>query len=99
MQFMRTRRLEALIVMCLEEGGTTNKRVGDRLWGYVCREWRDNIAQMCVYAWQMEWLSRGDVVRLLECSIRMGKAHLLLQWPKLLWSLLWMDHMYFFARK
>ena len=29
----------------------------------------------------------------------MGKAHLLLEWPKLLWSHLWIDHMYFFARQ
>ena len=28
MQFMRTRRWEALITMCLEEGGINNKRVG-----------------------------------------------------------------------
>ena len=27
----------------------------------------------------------------------MGKAHLLLEWPKLLGSHLWIDHMYFFA--
>ena len=27
----------------------------------------------------------------------MGKAHLLLEWPKLLWSHLWIDHMCFFA--
>ena len=76
-----------------------NKRVGDRLWGDVCTEWWDNFAKMCVYAWQTGWLSGGDVGRLRECSIRMGKAHLPLQWPKLLWSYLWSDHMYFFARK
>ena len=29
----------------------------------------------------------------------MGRAHLLLQWPHLLWSQMWIDHMYFFARK
>ena len=29
----------------------------------------------------------------------MGKAHLLLEWPKLLWSRLWIDHMYCFARQ
>ena len=29
----------------------------------------------------------------------MGKAHLLLEWPKLLWSHLWIDHMYFFVRQ
>ena len=38
-QFMRTRRWEALILICLEEGGMSNKRVGGRLWGDVCREW------------------------------------------------------------
>ena len=100
-QFMRTRRWETLITMCLEEGEKNNKRVGGRLWGDVCGEWWDNFATMCVYAWQIGWLSGGDVGKLRECSIRMGKAHLGLQWPnyKLLWSHLWIDHMYFFARK
>ena len=74
-----------------------NKRVGGRLWGDVCREWWDNFSKMCAYAWQTDWLSGGEVGRLRECSIRMGKAHLVLQWPKLLWSHLWIDHMYFFA--
>ena len=57
---------------------------------------------MCVHAWQNEWLSGGGgggIGRLNESSIRMGKDHLLLQWPKLLWSDFWIDHMYFFARK
>ena len=40
-----------------------------------------------------------DVGRLRECSIQMGKAHLVSQWPMLLWSHLWVDHMYFFAYK
>ena len=66
---------------------------------FVYREWWDNFAEMCVYAWQTEWLSGGDVGRLRECSIRMGKAHLVVQWPKVLWSHLWIDHMYFFSRK
>ena len=44
-------------------------------------------------------MSRGDVGRLREISTRMGKAHLVLQWPKLLWSHLWIDHTFFFARK
>ena len=34
-QFMRTWRWEALIMMCLEDGGMNNKRVGGRLWGYA----------------------------------------------------------------
>ena len=48
-QFMRTRRWEALITICLEEGGMNNKRLGGRLWGDVCRECWDNFAKMCVY--------------------------------------------------
>ena len=63
-----------------------NKPVGGRLLGDVCREWWHNFAYMSVYAWQTDWLSGGKAGRLRECSIRMGKAHLVLQWPKLLWS-------------
>ena len=75
-QFMRTRRWEALITMCLEEGGMNNKRVGGRLWGDVCRGWWDNFARMCMYAWQTDGLSRGEVGRLRKCSIRMEKGPL-----------------------
>ena len=82
-----------------EEGGMNNKRVEGRPWGDVCGKWWDNFAKMCVYAWQTGWLSGGDVGRLCECSIQMGKAHLVLPWPKLLWSHLWIDHVYFFALK
>ena len=60
----------------LEEGGINHKPVGGKLWGDVCRQWWDNFARMCVYAWQTDWLSGGKVGRLHECSIRMGKAHL-----------------------
>ena len=97
-QFMRTGRWEALIMMCLEEGGMNNRQVGGKLWGAVYREWWNNFAKISVYAWQMGWLSGEDVGKLHECSIRVGKAQLVLQWPKLPWSHLWIDHMYFFAR-
>ena len=96
-QFMRTRRWEALIAVCREEGGMDNKRVGGRPWGDVCRLWWDNFPKMCIYAWRTSWLSEADLGRLPECSLAMGKAHLLFEWPKLLWSHLWIDHMYFFA--
>ena len=82
-QFMRSRRWEALIDVCLEEGGMNNKRMGGRPWGDVCRQWWDNFAKMCIYAWRTSWLSGADLGRLRECSIAMGKAHLLLEWPKL----------------
>ena len=54
---------------------------------------------MCVYALQIDWLSGGKVGRLRGCSIRTGKAKLVLQRPKLLSSHFWIDHMYFFGRK
>ena len=59
LQFMRTRRSETLIAMCVEEAEMNNKRVGGRLWGDVCRGWWDIFARMCVYALQTGWLSRG----------------------------------------
>ena len=74
-QFMRTRRWEALIAVCLEEGGIYNKWVGGRPWGDVCRQWWDNFAKMCIYAWRTFWLSGVDLGRLRECSIATGKAH------------------------
>ena len=98
-QLMRSRRWEALIDVCLEEGGMNNKRVGGRPWGDVCRQWWDNFAKMCIYALRTCWLSGADLGRLRECSIAMGKAHLLLERPKLLWSHFWIDYMYFFARQ
>ena len=48
-QFLRTRRWEALITICLEEQGMKHKRLGGRLWGDVCREWWDNFAKTCVH--------------------------------------------------
>ena len=82
-----------------DEGGTDNKRVGGRLWDDVCREWWDSFDRMCVYAWQTDLLCGGEVGRLHECRLSMHKAHLALHWPKLLWSHLWIDHMYFLAPK
>ena len=98
-KFMRTQQWEALIMMCLEEGGMKNKRVGGRVCCDVSREWWDNFAEMCVYAWRTERLSRGYLGTLRECSMKMGKTHLLLRSPYLLWAHLYSNHMYFFARK
>ena len=76
-QLMRTWTREALIAVCLEEGGMNNKRVGGKPWGDVCRQWWDNFAKMCIYEWRTSWLSGADLGRLRDCSIAMGKAHLL----------------------
>ena len=54
---------------------------------------------MCVYAWRSAWFSGADLGRLRNQSIGMGAAHNELQWGKLLWTYLWIDHMYYFAKK
>ena len=70
-QFMRSRRWEALIDVCFEEGGINNKRVGGRPCGDVCRQWWDNFCKMCILL--CLWLSgpsrvprvpRGEVLAL-----------------------------------
>ena len=47
------------MTMCLGEGGMYNKRVGGRLWGDFCRQWWYNFAKLCMYTWQMGWMSGG----------------------------------------
>ena len=54
---------------------------------------------MCVYAWRSAWFSGADLGRLQNHGIAMGTAHNELQRGKLLWTLLWIDHMYYFAKK
>ena len=54
---------------------------------------------MCVYAWRSAWFSGADLGRLRNHSIAMGAAHNELQWGKLLWTHLWIDHMYYFTKK
>ena len=57
-------------------------------------KWWSIFSAMCVFAWQARWFTRCDLKRLREYSIAVGKALLQLQWKKLLWSPLWIDHMY-----
>ena len=52
---------------------------------------------MCVFAWRSAWCSGEDLGQLRNHSIGMGVAHNELQWGNLLWTHLWIDHMYSFA--
>ena len=47
----------------------------------------------------LAWFSEADLGRLRNHSIAMGTAHNELHWGKLLWKHLWIDHMYYFAKK
>ena len=46
--------------------------------GYGLQGVVGQLAQMCVYAWQTDGLSGGELGRLPDCSIRIGEAHLVL---------------------
>ena len=75
------------------------KRVGGRLWGDDCKEWWDNFGKICVYACLTGWLFGRDVEWLRDCSIPMGKAHLVLLCNRVPQSHFWIANMHFFARK
>ena len=97
--FMRNRGREKVIDACLQHPSVRQHQVGGKSWESVCKTWWENFANMCVYAWRSAWFSGADLGRLRNHSIAMGTAHNELQWGKLPWTHLWIDHMYFFAKK
>ena len=97
--FMRNRGWKKIIDACLEQPSVRQHQVGGKSWESVCKTWWENFASMCVYAWRSAWFSGADLWRLRNHSIAMGAAHNELQWGKLLWTHLWIDHMYYFAKK
>ena len=99
--FMRNRGWEKIIDACLQQPSVRQHQVGGKSWESVCKTWWENFAGMCVYAWRSAWFSGADLGpwRLRNHSIAMGAAHNELQWSKLLWTHLWIDHMYYFAKK
>ena len=97
--FMRNRGWEKIIDACLEQPSVRQHQVGGKSWESVCKTWWENFASMCVYAWRSAWFSGADLGRLRNHSIAMGAAHNELQWGKLLWTHLWINHMYYFAKK
>ena len=92
--FMRNRGWEKIIDACLEQPSVRQHQVGGKSWESVCKTWWENFASMCVYAWRSAWFSGANLGRLRNHSIAMGAAHNELQWGKLLWTHLWIDHMY-----
>ena len=97
--FMRNRGWEKIIDACLQQPSVRQHQVGGKSWESVCKTWWKNFASMCVYAWPSAWFSGADLGRLRNHSIAMGAAHNELQWGKLLWTHLWIDHMNHFAKK
>ena len=96
---MRNKGWETLIDQCVHNGWMDGGRVAGQLWVDVCRKRWTSFSAIVVYAWQTRWFTWGGLKRLRDYNIAIVKAHILLQWGKSLWSHLWIDHMYFFARQ
>ena len=97
--FMRNKGRQKIIDACQQQPSVRQHQVGGKSWESPCKTWGEHFASMCVYAWRSAWFSGADLGRLLNHSIAMGAAHNELQWGKLLWTHLWIDHMYYFAKK
>ena len=97
--FMRIRGWEKIIDACLQQPSVRQHQLGGKGWESVCKTWWENLASMCTYAWRSAWFSGADLGRLRDHSIAMGSARNKLQWGELLWTHLWIHHMYFFAKK
>ena len=97
--FMRNRGWEKVIDACLQHPSVRQHQVVGGGWESVCNTWWENFANMCVFAWRSAWFSGADLGRLRRHSIAMGTAPNELQCGKLMWTHLWIDHMYLFAKK
>ena len=85
--------LGAEFIPCFFLGGVTVWPRGAWPVGRGAGKWRG------LSAWRSACFSGADLGRLRNHSIAMGTAHNELQWGKLLWTHLWIDHMYYFAKR
>ena len=97
--FMRSTGWEKVMDACLQHPIVRQHQVAGKNWQSVCNTWRENFASMCVFAWRSASFSGADLRRLWRHRIAMGAAHNELQWGKLLWTHLRIDHMYFFWQR
>ena len=93
--FMWNRGWERVIDACLQHPSVRQHQVGGKSWESVCNTWWEKFASMCAFA----WFSGADLGRLRNHNIAMATAHNELKWGKLLWTHLWIDHMYYLAEK
>ena len=97
--FMRHNMWEVLLSKLEETGEMATWVVDGLLWVSLCRKWWGAFQVGCRFAWQSAFFSGAALWELREASCTMGDVHLTLGFSKVLWSHLWIDHMYTFARK
>ena len=99
MHFMLNKGWEEVFDACLQHPSVKQDQVAGKMWDSVCKESWENFASMRVFVWRPAWFSGADLGWLRRHSIAMGTTHNELPWGKLLWTHLWIDHMYFLAKK
>ena len=97
--FMRSRGWGTVMDACLQHPGVRQDQVGGKSWESVCKTWWENFASMYVFAWRSAWFSEADLDQLGDHSLAMGTVQNEPHLGKLLRTHLWIDHMYYFAKK
>ena len=93
--FMRNTGWGKVTDACLQHTSVSNHQVAPKV-GSRCATRGERILQACVCSLGVPHGSREPTW---GGRIAMGIAHNELQWGKLVWTHLWIDHMYFFANK
>lgn len=98
--FMQSGLWGALIAALEGQPGMREHTVaGGVLWGDACREWWEAFAKTCLLVWQTRFLDGLQLKELFDCCTTMAHWHKALGFSVLLWSHLWVDHLYAFARE
>ena len=99
LHFMRFGTFHKVVTMCVqllgEDAGGACEGVP---WKERCTKWWEAFAIGCKYAWQSEFLSGQQLADLRTACLTMGQHHNALRFGKVLWSHLWIDHMYAYAK-
>ena len=99
--FMRAGRFSLVVTACegLLGPEDATKPCEGVPWNDRCTQWWEAFALWCKYAWQSDFLTGAHLSNLREACVTMGRNHNALRFPKLLWSHLWIDHIYAYARR
>ena len=100
--FMQSGLWGALVAVLEAEPGMRGHTIdvdGGMLWGDACRAWWSSFAATCSLVWQTRFLDGAQLQELWESCTTMARLHKALGFSIVLWSHLWIDHLYAFARK
>ena len=70
-----------------------------QLWARGVVDWFEAFQVTCIYAWKTDFLGRGDLDKLGNALVCMGRVHRGLGWKVTMWVHHWIDHMLWYAKK